>query len=107
MTKRPGDDLRPFLLASHTVPPAEAFPTLKKAAIGKAGQPVYVSPWKWLFRYAGILLGIPDRHPSSGGALHAYLLVQKYEVNHFGILRHCNAPYGVHFIDILWTIFLE
>jgi len=36
-------------LASHTVLPAEAFPALKKAATGKAGQPVYVPPWKRLF----------------------------------------------------------
>ena len=64
MAKGRGDDLRPFLSASHTVPPAEAFPTLKKAAISKAGQPVYVPPWKWLFRHAGILLGI---HLCRGG----------------------------------------
>ena len=32
--------------------------TFKKAAIGKAGQPAYVPPWKRLFRHAGILLGI-------------------------------------------------
>jgi len=37
------------LSASHTVPPAEAFPTLKKAAISKAGQPVYVPPGNGCF----------------------------------------------------------
>lgn len=43
---------------------AEAFPTFKKAAIGKAGQPVYVPPWKRLFRHAGIHNGI---HLCRGG----------------------------------------